>query len=75
MTDTERLGDLAAANTARTGATKDAIYDGWRAGIPVKRLGRPDELAAMIAFLASDRAGFVTGQAICVDGGEVATLL
>lgn len=75
MTDTERLGDLAAANTARTGASKDAIYDGWRAGIPVKRLGRPDELAAMISFLASDRAGFVTGQAICVDGGEVGTLL
>ncbi len=75
MTDTERLGDLAAATTARTGASQDAIYDGWRAGIPVKRLGRPDELAAMIAFLASDRAGFVTGQAMCVDGGEVGTLL
>jgi 3-oxoacyl-[acyl-carrier protein] reductase len=75
MTDTERLGDLAAANTARTGASKDTIYDGWRAGIPLKRLGRPEELAAVITFLASARAGFVTGQAICVDGGEVATLL
>ncbi len=75
MTDTERLGDLASATTARTGASKASVYDGWRAGIPVKRLGRPDELAAMIAFLASDRAGFVNGQAICVDGGEVGTLL
>ncbi len=75
MTDTERLGDLASATTARTGASKEAVYDGWRAGIPVKRLGRPDELAAMITFLASDRAGFVNGQAICVDGGEVGTLL
>jgi NAD(P)-dependent dehydrogenase (short-subunit alcohol dehydrogenase family) len=32
-------------------------------------------LAATIAFLSSDRAGFITGQSICVDGGEVATLL
>ncbi len=75
LTDTERLGDLAAATTARTGATREAIYDGWRASIPTKRLGRPDELAAMITFLASDRAGFVNGQAICVDGGEVGSLL
>ena len=75
LTDTERLVALADSNTKRTGASRDQVYEGWRAGIPVKRLGRPDELAAMIAFLASDRAGFVTGQAICVDGGEVGTLL
>jgi 3-oxoacyl-[acyl-carrier protein] reductase len=75
MTDTERLGALAAATTARTGASKDVVYEGWRANIPVKRLGRPEELAATIAFLSSDRAGFITGQSICVDGGEVATLL
>ena len=75
MTDTERLVALADANSKRSGATRDAVYEGWRAGIPVRRLGKPDELAAVIAFLASDRAGFVTGQAICVDGGEVATLL
>lgn len=75
LTDTERLVALADSNTQRTGVSRDEVYAGWRASIPVKRLGRPDELAAMIAFLASERAGFITGQAICVDGGEVATLL
>lgn len=39
--------------------------------IPMNRLGRPDELASVIAFLASDRAGFITGTSLHVDGGMV----
>jgi 3-oxoacyl-[acyl-carrier protein] reductase len=73
-TETERLQGLAAATTARTGASHEAVYDQWRAAAPAGRLGRPEELAAVIAFLASDRAGFVTGQAIAVDGGAVRSL-
>ena len=38
-------------------------------GVPAARHGRPDEMAAMIAFLASEAAGYITGQAIYVDGG------
>ena len=74
-TETERLEALAAATTKRTGATRDSVYDGWRAQTPAGRLGKPDELAAAITFLASDRAGFITGQAICVDGGAIRALL
>jgi 3-oxoacyl-[acyl-carrier protein] reductase len=74
-TETERLEDLAAATIKRTGATRESVYDGWKAGIPMARLGRPEELGAVIAFLASDRAGFVTGQAILVDGGAIRSLL
>jgi 3-oxoacyl-[acyl-carrier protein] reductase len=74
-TETERLIALAEATGRRTGESPDAVYDQWRAMTPAGRLGRPEELAAVIAFLASDRAGFVTGQAICVDGGAVRTLL
>ncbi len=54
-------------------------YDDWaanrRADIPVGRLGYPEEMAAMAAFLCSTRASYVTGQLIVVDGGRVRTLV
>lgn len=74
-TETERLVALAEATGKRTGESVDEAYDQWRKVTPAGRLGRPEELAAMIVFLASDHAGFVTGQAICVDGGAIRTLL
>jgi 3-oxoacyl-[acyl-carrier protein] reductase len=40
--------------------------------IPMKRLGKPDELGKLAAFLASEHAGFITGQAIAYDGGALA---
>ena len=75
FTATERLEMLAAATTQRTGASREAVYAGWIAQTPVGRLGRADELAATIAFLASTQAGFITGQAILVDGGAVNAIL
>lgn len=75
FTETERLTSLADANGKRAGESRQAVYDRWLASTPAARFGRADEVAAMIAFLASDRAGFVTGQAICVDGGVVKALL
>ena len=49
----------------------------WFAGqnIPLGHHGDPEDIANMVAFLASDRAKFVTGQAINVDGGMVKTLI
>lgn len=75
FTATERLDALANATSSRTGASRESVFAGWEAETPVGRLGRPDELGAVIAFLCSARAGFVTGQAILVDGGAVKSLL
>jgi len=75
FTATERLEKLAEANMQRSGVTRESVYAGWIAQTPAGRLGAPEELAATIAFLASDRAGFITGQAILVDGGAVNALL
>jgi 3-oxoacyl-[acyl-carrier protein] reductase len=43
--------------------------------VPLKRPGKPEELAATVAFLASDHAGFITGESIQVDGGQTRALL
>ncbi len=75
FTATERLASLADATMQRTGMTRDATYAGWMAKAPAGRLGRAEELGATIAFLSSQQASFITGQAILVDGGAVNSLL
>ena len=37
--------------------------------VPMKRAGRPEEVADLVAFLASDRAGYITGQCVSINGG------
>jgi 3-oxoacyl-[acyl-carrier protein] reductase len=74
-TRTERLGQLAEAGAARTGVSPESIHARWTSEIPAGRLGEPDELAALTAFLCSTRAGYITGQSIAVDGGWIRGLL
>ena len=74
-TRTERVVELNAANAAREGTTPDDVERRLVASIPMRRLGEPRELAALIAFLASDQAGYITGTTLQVDGGYVKSLL
>lgn len=74
-TGTDRLGELVDAISARTGASSDEIYAGWQRQIPAGRIGKPEELAAVVTFLASERASYVNGTSIAVDGGIVRSLL
>ena len=71
---TERLEQLAEATAKRTGASRESIEDSYKEGTPVGRVGEPAEIGALVAFLASQRASFVTGQAILADGGRSGTL-
>ena len=48
-----------------------ALYEGTLASIPFGRMGRPEEIASVVLFLASPAAGWVTGQSIVVDGGQL----
>ncbi|MBM3191006.1 MAG: SDR family oxidoreductase [Chloroflexi bacterium] len=68
---TDRVRDIAAATAARENKRADEVIAQWEAAIPAGRLGRPEELAALIAFLASERAAYITGTTIQVDGGLI----
>jgi 3-oxoacyl-[acyl-carrier protein] reductase len=68
-TATDRLKQLAKARSAASGKTEQEIFEGWGTDAAVKRVGEPREVADTIVWLASDRASFITGQTILVDGG------
>jgi 3-oxoacyl-[acyl-carrier protein] reductase len=74
-TRTDRLDDLAGMMAGRTGVTRDEIFAGWKKLIPAGRLGRPDEFAAVVAFLASEKASYVNGVSLTIDGGTTRSLL
>jgi len=69
FTATDRLKELAKARSNASGKPEQEFLDGWAADAPLKRLGDPRELADTIVWLASERASYVTGQTVLVDGG------
>lgn len=74
-TRTNRVEELASAIAGRESVSVGDALGKWEAEIPMGRLGEPRELAALAAFLASERASYITGSSIAVDGGWIKGLL
>lgn len=71
---TDRVDQLDGAAAARQGKSREEVAQASQATIPMGRYGRPEEFADAVAFLASARAGYITGSKLRVDGGMVRSL-
>ena len=72
---TERQEELAQARSQALGKSREEIIATWATQGPMGRIGKPEEIAAAVAFLASERASYITGVTLQVDGGWVRSLL
>jgi 3-oxoacyl-[acyl-carrier protein] reductase len=75
FTETDRLINIAKNRAKESGKTVEEIMSGFASMAPAGRVGDPNELAALITFLASDKAAYITGSSIAVDGGIVSSLI
>jgi 3-oxoacyl-[acyl-carrier protein] reductase len=69
FTATDRLKELAKVRASASGKSEQEIFEAWAADAPLKRLGDPREVAETIVWLASERASYITGLTVLVDGG------
>lgn len=68
---TARLYELAVTRAKQTGDSHEHVLASMANDVPMKRLARPDEVGSAIVYLASEQAGYITGQTIVVDGGVI----
>jgi len=73
-TDTDRLDEIFSGKASKLGVSKDQVREQAEGGIPVGRIGKPEELGQAIAFLASPAAAYINGINLPVDGGRTGCL-
>ena len=73
-TSTERLATIVNNKAAKTGKSAEEVERAMMEEVPAHRFGKPEEIAAMVAFLASPAAAYVNGTSIPVDGGRTGSI-
>lgn len=72
---TKRVEELAKSTAEKTGKNYEEVIAEWANSIPLKRLAKPEEIANLVVFLASEKASYITGAVMQVDGGFIKSLL
>ncbi len=72
--DTERIAQLNAKKASQLGIPESEVRADMEARVPAKRIGKPEEYGYLVAFLASDKASYITGSQIPIDGGLLKSL-
>lgn len=72
--DTERIAQLNAQKAEKMGISKEDVRSAMEEQVPVKRIGRPEEYGFLVVFLASDKAAYINGTNIPIDGGLLKSL-
>lgn len=73
-TETERLQSIIGGKSAKTGVAEEEVRDEMLSEIPAGRFGKPEEVAFAVCFLASDKASYINGTNMVVDGGRTGNL-